>query len=215
MTDWRFITASMESRNQVPELRDLIARTEPDVVNMSQAYNIADWAKRVGRDLGYRFHQPRKFFNREAHCVGLLIKEDIDITDKHVLRMHEEWKGPKSGLEHKPRIYPGLGLSREAIELNLIGMHAPTHNMPDAQAETWRRLNLFADRHPHRPLVVVGDFNAQAAELARVQPQFEVCGGTKVDHLEFQGKGVAHKSTQRHHVPDGLHGFVGFVLEMS
>lgn len=202
----KLLTASVEGRRKVPELRDLIKNLQPQVVTMTQAYNIGPWAKTFS---DYNLSQFPLSMGPEATAVAVLLRHDVEIWDVRSMSMTRDWFGPVHGNHHEPRIYPVFKLTYKGKSFNFIGVHAPTANNKLAQAETWNRLERFYINHPYQRNIILGDLNATVTTLQRALPPFTIHRGAKVDHLLTSSK-VSVSNVTRHEVPEGLHGFVSF-----
>lgn len=130
-------------------------------------------AKRFGGTIPGYCRIDSETFRREAKSNVLLVR-NADVT---VHRYHEVavqgpmWKGPKHGLEHPPRIFPGTTVEVDDQRWDVLDVHrtpgGPTSSVKSNRRASWaaedRDLESWLDsrweRHPERPALVVGDHN--------------------------------------------------------
>lgn len=110
----------------------------------------------------------------DAGCVLLVRKRGVEITHRHVVRAEgPRWRGPKHGLMHEPKVFPGVTIVHDGQAWVVLGIHRiPNRAMnPEASyAETKAVVDWATTRKPGRPMAMVGDFNGSAndADIIRL-----------------------------------------------
>jgi hypothetical protein len=112
----------------------------------------------------------------ENASTQLHVRRGVQVLQEFYLRPGgPNWHGPKHGLVHPPRVFPGVTLRYAKEVWDVIGIHRVSGG-PDAHLEgnreCWRRederLQAFADsrarRHPTRRLLMLGDWNNGAGD---------------------------------------------------
>ena len=178
---------------------DAVLRThKPDLALLQQA-------NRVGSKKGYRTKRFR--FSAEAKDIKTLVAKDIPVEARKALTMKLPWIGPKAGRRHGGRVYTALDLGFcwvVNVHFPTGGPHGPNAN---AWAESAERLAQFFNRHPNKPVLAAGDWNATHAELAPLVKRIDgrITTGGKVDHVLYRG--ARHISTEDIAQPHYAHGW--------
>lgn len=206
------LAANIESRTSSPELARLIEQHQPDVVVVEQAYRARAWL--AGID-GYKHRQYKPRKGAEWHGIAILVRRGVAIKRRQALVMKRDWTGPKADKRHEPRVYPALVLSKDGVTFRVLGIHWPTHNNLDAQAESRHAVADYFAAHPDSPVIAAGDYNAEARELEAlaVTCGAELLPAGKVDHALVRN--VKHRVTRRLPKPEFAHGWALFIVEAT
>lgn len=152
-----------------PELLDSLRRLlddhdYPEVVSLQEATGLHSAPK------GYRRHALDRGHRDHSSCQ-LLVREDLEIVRRHFIRPDgPTWYGPKHGLAHPPRVFPGVAVRYQrqvwdVLDVHRVpgGCHGDCAQNLDAYDAEHAALVRYAQRraglrHP-RPLVMLGDWN--------------------------------------------------------
>jgi endonuclease/exonuclease/phosphatase family metal-dependent hydrolase len=158
---YKILSANIESRAVSPTLWQNIRKHNPDVVVVQQAYRARAWLKTLR---GYKSYHEIDRKGGEWNGVAVLVRKDIQVVNIRHLVMTEPWTGGKAGKRHEPRVYPVVRLRKGVGEdLYVVGVHLPTFNDKDAQAESFREIEEYFKAHENGSVVAVGDWNNEAS----------------------------------------------------
>lgn len=146
-------------------LERVVKRTHrPHVIALQEA-------KRLHRSIpGYQRVAVDDVKSTEAGQNVLLVRNDVKILRKHVVTTPgPRWRGPHLGKMHDPRIFVGVSVAFDGQAWDILN----DHRVPGGAAknrDAWKAEGAAieewaanrAERRPGRPLVIVGDKNANA-----------------------------------------------------
>lgn len=115
----------------------LVDRFQPDVVQLSEAYRCRKVLRRIP---GYKRYQGLNV--GEGADVAVLVRRNIPVRAAWAMRMHEPWS--YKGRPRRPRVYRVVRLVPHGHVVRFLGVHLPTRNSEDAQAESYRRIRRWA-----------------------------------------------------------------------
>ena len=205
------ITANIEYHDPVPELREALEQDKPDLAFIQQANPAVPWLHTLP---GYNLR--RVGDTAEAHDLAMLVRKGHRVTRQTPIAVPGSgWTGPIHGLEHGPKIFHGALVNDLFWAVNV---HIPTRT-PASNAEARRRcfdrLAEFAEHHPHRPLLMGGDWNTGKADL---RPFAERIGarvaGEGIDLYVFRDMGLVGKPAGVPR-PRDTHGWVRATFEIG
>lgn len=108
--------------------------------------------------------------NPEADSCILFVHQSLNVPIVRNLQVDgPDWIGPKHGLVHPPRDFPGLTVEKDDFKWDILNVHRTwtgglRKNMGAYRAEHDNLLAYAArrfDAQPHRPLVFLGDWNSR------------------------------------------------------
>lgn len=120
---------------------------------------------------GYQTYQAREGYsvNSENRAQAILVRNDVDLKVRNALQMHEEWTGPKMGVEKEPRVHRYVTGNLHEANIPFATFHVPfRHNGDPAPIEETRQAAikwLKEMKAAHGIAFAVGDWNALAADL--------------------------------------------------
>lgn len=170
----RLVTFNMWVGNRDPR-QNLMAlafdTNRPHVIALQEARRFN------GTIPGYERHDVDEPGNPESdNCVLLIRKEGVQVKRERDIDVKgPAWIGPKHGLKHPPRDFPGITVEVDGQRWDVVNVHRSwtgglRHNMGSWTAEH-RALVSFADRRaqfaPNRPLAFVGDWNGRRSDPRR------------------------------------------------
>lgn len=148
------------------ELAFMAAVHQPDVFVLTEASG--QFGQLSG--LGFRvvqLHPGRWPHGRpmpEDGNVAILVRKDLDIDARRLMRMNQRWIGPKHGIPHAPRVYRWVRVRKDGRVWKVGGFHWPFGQA--AKDESDRRVrNWFRWTWPKRPVIAVGDMNMGAHDM--------------------------------------------------
>lgn len=131
---------------------------------------------RLGRPLpGYKRYAADGGHPENA-STQLHVRRGVKVLHEFYLRPGgPNWIGPKHGIVHPPRIFPGVTLKHGGEVWDVVAIHRVPGGpdaRPEVNREAWRcedrRLQSFADgrarRHPSRRLLLLADWNNGEAD---------------------------------------------------
>lgn len=205
------LVMNVESVKRSEEAEDLIKQYNPGLVYILQAYRARRWLRKYAKAHGYRHYQ---YFGPEAKSIATLIKKDgVKVIKRDYLQMDQKWKGPKQGRWHLPRRFPWFILEKGGEVTRTIGVHFPTRNEPDAQAEALNTLERFVRHHPNSTIAAMGDFNLKEPAMKKIAKDMGAALHTvgSVDHGLFWAGNGRHLETGskslRRWMQEGAHGW--------
>ncbi|RZS44403.1 hypothetical protein EV193_101279 [Herbihabitans rhizosphaerae] len=210
---------------RTPPVGPILETQKPHIMVISEAYHAREHLTAVAERQGYILRQYGREQGAEAPGIALLIRKDVTLNDRVLLKMSEPWWWPNPSKEREPRRYPAVDLTVSGERWLVVGVHFPPGG-PDgggmvdgknraAWLESKQAVQAYAANHPNPPVVAAGDFNALASECRHHFPGFAVSEGGKVDHaMTKEGRGARFESVSRHDAPVG-HGWFTFRLSAA
>lgn len=192
--------------------RMIVDAGTPKVVALQEAYGLHASVP------GYRLVGARgEAAGGRPDALGcqLLVRDGVPIARRWILRVEGPWwVGPHQGHKHPPRVYVGVTVESGGRRWDVLDVHRVpggfARNREAYVAEDRALLGWVLDRreeHPHRPIVLPGDWQHPPTEHDRLRP-WDVArriGG----HMAFAGiDGVIStgaKPTRTRELP-GLYG---------
>lgn len=164
-------TSVMQARTA---LRSMIEAFKPEVFGLMEATNLYGDLNGLGYEvIQLRPSRLRKRNVAETANIAVMVRKDIPIKGRYVLRMKEFWLGPNLKKPHDPRVYRWVKIKWKGRTWKIGVAHVPFGK--EARTETKRSLvKWFASTLPGRPTVLLLDANMSKAELEKAL-------GTKVD----------------------------------
>lgn len=197
-------TVNVEKMSKPPLGRSLVSGN-PDVVVLQQAENAGEHLRSFD---GYRLIERKR--GEEARSIKTMVRLGSATGKVKWLRTFLAWVGPKAGRRHLGRTFLAVRVTKP-FHCWVVDVHFPTGGPdgPNAQAwaEAWDKVVAFSKRR--KRVVVIGDFNATAAQLVAMARKegFDLVNLGKVDHA--LSKGVKSTSVQQYlpGTPNGVHGW--------
>lgn len=189
-----------------------------DVLILTEAYNVRPKAFLWCEEFGYVLRQPSaRNFGSEGPDVAMLVRKGVEITDREIDRMAEDWFGPFNYPHSRkhPRVIQTLGLRKAGIDYRITGVHAPSGGPSGGvatrgkNADAWHEYSnhLWSVLNHSKHGAAVGDFNAKAADVRKyVNPQgVRVVMTSNVDGAAAVGCQIIAKRLRS---PFGMHGWM-------
>lgn len=209
-----------------PPVGQILRAQHPDILIVSEAKAARAHLTTVAKNQGYRLRQYGSDEGAEAPNIALLIKNDVKLENRVLLKMSEPWWWSRG--KRAPRRYPAVVLRADDRVWHVIGVHFPPggpgggsvvgdRNMP-AWRESKRAVQEYAARNPNPPVVVAGDINATADNCRKHFPGFTVTKAGKVDHALVKKERGARVDAVVHHSPpknQNMHGWATFKLSAA
>lgn len=179
---WNVKTGRPWSTAVLPALKDMLADNRPDTVCLQECY---DAPLLAGLIPGYGYAYQAYGFDPETpgyieeHSANVMLVRD-GVTPKwtKAYEMSLSWKGPQMGIMHDPRIHRRVTTAEDGELCRVVNVHGPFGAGPKAETLTWARAELEALAALGDPVMFIGDWNIEFAELVKAMgPKATVDGG--------------------------------------
>lgn len=184
---WNVYTGN-SSETVIRNLKPVLETYRPHAVILMEATKL--YGKLGG--LGYRVHQLKPVRYRKGNWsetanIVILVRKDVKLRAKRVLRMAHEWLGPVHGHPHDPRVYPFVRIKYKRKVIKLGSAHLPFGQA--ARKESCVKLRKWAKRTvPKRAVILAGDMNMRLPEFTEriAGPAKMKAAGYKIDLTAYK-----------------------------
>lgn len=184
MNRYRLLEWNVKVGRPWPQVQDELAARMGgrDIGVLIECYTVAD---DIARHLSKTYHVIVDDSDHpEARDVVILVHRRHDITVEKPIRFRDEWDGPKHGLLHHGRVFPGVTVNDDPFIRGIHRVAGPNMRSNQAARKAEARL-LAADAEGRRRYMQVGDTNESlAASWARARRSgLKVASGHSVDRV--------------------------------
>jgi hypothetical protein len=172
------------------EVRWALRTHTPDIFMGQEFYDEDDYLNVPSYNFRYQYHGPCPEYPKyvSEHPANMVVCRNTGVVKAtHALEMLTPWKGPNMGIWHSPRLHRGVTFNTGNVNIRGLNFHG-------LAVKTGREESLEAARDYLEqmsqlgPAFVVGDFNADRAEVKRkiADPVGATVDGGGIDLLVYK-----------------------------
>lgn len=189
-----------------------------DALVLTEAYNARPKLRKWCERFGYELRQPTLGeYGPEGPDVAMLVRHGVEITYRDIDPMTKSWFGPFNypRSRKQPRVMQTLGLRKQGVDFDLLGVHFPSGGPSGGTATRGRNAPAWHECADHVRTTLawsvrgaaIGDLNAGRADVKKhVAPRNgRVVMASNVDGVVAVGCQVTVK---RLRAPLGMHGWL-------